>query len=959
VNVHATNATLLSNPGIYAIRPDEILIVSNDESVLLADDSDSDGDVLTATLLTSPANGSLSFDTNGDFVYTPNDEFVGQDSFTYQPNDGPVAGTPTTVYINIQNSAPVAVSDVYTFHFLTTNDTVTNYVVGPPGVLENDSDADQDELTADLVSSTTNGVLQFDEDGSFTYTPNPGFVGTDTFTYVADDGYTTSEVTTVTLDITDTAPVAEPDYFYTAKNTALSNAAPGALENAYDADADPLTAVLVSPTSNGSLTLNPDGSFLYTPNNGFVGTDQFTYSAYDGGLTSAPVAISIDVTNNFIIILAAKPAPLAQPQAGGGGPSAVLSQLTFDNVIQTPNIRGITPTGRAIYSDWVGSAAIENGYPPVSFDGRAWDYGWRWGTGNGYIPSTGFGRYPYIYVRNNALAATVMLSLANIAPGSKIALTGDVYWNGQANKLFQVIAGLVGVGSTIVPSQLPAGNLNGTVSDTLKYTFTVGAGPGGANYNGLKTPDAGGPKGQWATTTTLFPNFVGSNVMTIIWHYNITPPGKAATTETICGVSKHIIYLTFGQTVLERNYWTVTDAGCKTAPAFVANLNLQNQNAYIGSIFQTKFRSLFNIFAQATPAVGNLTRVDGAPLSFYGTAIQPSFVSPYWRTMPQNTTGWRAPQSANAPNLLRYGAGLNYAWADLFRQMLWAQGLKTAGGTPVGTFNTITAKNNNDGFLLAGTMPGVGAAPFKAASFQATTTADTRYPTYQTAALAGSAPPGPGWRFLFRLNLPRGVNVPGGISTPQRSAINGQNDATGLVLPGFNTASFGRAPNWWFADCVVNINNTLYDPSYGMDCSFGDLQAKLVDGTFGFPQIINNSVRVFNMEAKAQAKDVGKLKIRFITMTAVDNAGNSTVNLKMATDKNFNAGGAIDNTANNVIKLMYWNPNIAEWKTLKKGQAVMGVFNFNNLKPANNPGMPATGFIRATADWYGDTVISY
>ncbi len=78
-------------------------------------------------------------------------------------------------------------------------------------------------------------------------------------------------------------------------NQTFNVSAPGVLQNDFDPPGDPLTASLVSTTSHGSLTLNSDGSFSYTPNNGFIGTDSFIYRAYDGGEYSAPVSVTLQV----------------------------------------------------------------------------------------------------------------------------------------------------------------------------------------------------------------------------------------------------------------------------------------------------------------------------------------------------------------------------------------------------------------------------------------------------------------------------------------------------------------------------------------------------------------------------------------------------------------------------------------------------------------------------------------
>ena len=90
-----------------------------------------------------------------------------------------------------------------------------------------------------------------------------------------------------------TAPVANDDAYSTGQDTTLNVAAPGVLANDTDADSDALSAVLDSEVSHGSLTLNSDGSFDYTPNLGFTGADSFTYHANDGTDDSNVATVSI------------------------------------------------------------------------------------------------------------------------------------------------------------------------------------------------------------------------------------------------------------------------------------------------------------------------------------------------------------------------------------------------------------------------------------------------------------------------------------------------------------------------------------------------------------------------------------------------------------------------------------------------------------------------------------------
>jgi VCBS repeat-containing protein len=110
--------------------------------------------------------------------------------------------------------------------------------------------------------------------------------------------------------VTNRAPTAALDAYSTAEDTPLTVAAPGVRANDGDPAEDPLTAVLASPPSHGSLTLNADGSFTYSPTADFNGTDSFTYRASDGSLSSNPATVTITVT-------AANDAPTVAVAAGG------------------------------------------------------------------------------------------------------------------------------------------------------------------------------------------------------------------------------------------------------------------------------------------------------------------------------------------------------------------------------------------------------------------------------------------------------------------------------------------------------------------------------------------------------------------------------------------------------------------------------------------------------------------
>src|SRR2546429_470587 len=92
------------------------------------------------------------------------------------------------------------------------------------------------------------------------------------------------------------APVAVNDSYTTAEDTTLDVAAAGVLANDSDVDGDSLSALLVSQPTHGTLTLNSDGSFSYTPAANYHGTDSFTYKANDGQADSGIATVNIAIT---------------------------------------------------------------------------------------------------------------------------------------------------------------------------------------------------------------------------------------------------------------------------------------------------------------------------------------------------------------------------------------------------------------------------------------------------------------------------------------------------------------------------------------------------------------------------------------------------------------------------------------------------------------------------------------
>ena len=157
-----------------------------------------------------------------------------------------------------------------------------------------DHDPDGDPLAVTLASDVTNGTLTLNANGSFSYTPDADFAGSDSFTYQVSDGKGGIDLATVTLTgtpVNDPARAFSDSYATTAGTVLTVPAATGVLANDSDPEGDPFTAELLTAASNGTVALAANGSFSYTPNAGFAGTDSFVYQVTGGD--SATVTITV------------------------------------------------------------------------------------------------------------------------------------------------------------------------------------------------------------------------------------------------------------------------------------------------------------------------------------------------------------------------------------------------------------------------------------------------------------------------------------------------------------------------------------------------------------------------------------------------------------------------------------------------------------------------------------------
>lgn len=320
------NSAPVANNDSYTAIEDTVLTIP--ASGVLANDTDPDGNPLTAVLVTGPAHGTLTLNPNGSFTYTPATNYFGPDSFTYRANDGTTNSGLATVNLTVTgvNDAPIVVNDV-------TNVLEDASVVISP--LVNDFDPEGAPLILTGVV-TTNGTAVI-SGTNIVFTPATNFFGTVTLIYTVSDGTNTSTGTiTVTVNPVNDAPVANNDAYTTGAETTLTIPVGGVLTNDTDIENNPLTAVLVSPPAHGTLVLDPNGSFTYTPAANYTGPDSFTYRANDGSSNSAPATVSIAIT------------PLADLAVVMAGPTNVGPGATIVYTITLTNLGPSTATNNLV-----------------------------------------------------------------------------------------------------------------------------------------------------------------------------------------------------------------------------------------------------------------------------------------------------------------------------------------------------------------------------------------------------------------------------------------------------------------------------------------------------------------------------------------------------------------------------------------------------------------------------------
>lgn len=284
LSVQMANAAPTATNDLYETPAGQTLMVP--ATGVIANDSDGDGDPLSAILNQHPAHGTLTLSPDGGFTYTPEAGFAGPDTFKYHVNDGAANSNVATVAINVieDNTAPVAYDQT---------------LLTPKGlsraVTLTASDADGDPITFSIVDIPDQGGQLTGTPPNITYVPPEGFEGVETFTFEASDGALDSNMATVTITVGNggagnQAPVAEPQTLATAMNATMAIAL-----HAVDPEGAALVYAIVDAPDHGGQVTGAPPDVIYTPATDFNGIETFSFKANDGTLDSNLAVVTITV----------------------------------------------------------------------------------------------------------------------------------------------------------------------------------------------------------------------------------------------------------------------------------------------------------------------------------------------------------------------------------------------------------------------------------------------------------------------------------------------------------------------------------------------------------------------------------------------------------------------------------------------------------------------------------------
>ena len=415
---------------------------------VLANDSDVEGDTLTVVSVTQGAGGSVVDNGDGTVTYTPNPDWNGIDSYTYTVSDGADSDTAVvTVAVGAVNDAPVAVDD---------SDAISEDGSSTVDVLANDSDVEGDTLTVQSVSQGANGSVVDNGDGTVTYTPNPDWNGSDSYTYIVTDGLLTdTAMVWVTVVAVNDAPVTVDDGDGIPED---GSSTVDVLANDSDVDGDTLIVQSVTQGSNGSVVVNGDGTVTYTPDPNWNGVDSYTYTVTDGALTdTATVTVTVGAVND---------APLAVDDSDGILEDA---SSTVDVLANDSDVEGDTLTVQSV-TQGVNGSVVDNGDGTITYSPAA---DWNGVDSYAYTVTDG--------ISTDTATVWVTVVAVNDAP---VAVDDSDSISEDGSSTVDVLANDSDVeGDTLTIQSVTQGS-NGTVVDNGDGTVTYTPDP---DWNGVDT----------------------------------------------------------------------------------------------------------------------------------------------------------------------------------------------------------------------------------------------------------------------------------------------------------------------------------------------------------------------------------------------------------------------------------------------------------------------------------------
>ncbi|WP_263857494.1 tandem-95 repeat protein, partial [Priestia megaterium] len=501
-----SGAFIVTSVFVTVTPVNDVPVVPNYEFVINEDTTlnsqvvatDIDGNPLTYALLTGPVNGTVVVNPDGTYTYTPNENYNGVDSFSVVVSDGQGGTAVSTITITILpvNDPPVGPVVVT---LVTDEDTPVSSQITA-------FDPDGEVLTYTLQDPPTNGVAVVNADGTFTYTPNGNYNGPDTFTVLISDPSGAFIVTSVFVTVTpvNDVPVVPNYEFVINEDTTLNSQVV-----ATDVDGRPLTYGLLTGPVNGTVIVNPDGTYTYTPNENYNGIDSFSVVVSDGQGETAVSTITITVL------------PVNDPPVG----PVVVALVTNEDTPVSSQITAFDPDGEVL--TYTLQDPPTNGVAVVNADGTFT-----------YTPNGNYnGPDTFTVLISDPSGAFIVTSVfVTVTPVNDVPVVPNYEFiiNEDTTLNSQVVA--TDVDGRPLTYGLLTGPVNGTVvvNPDGTYTYTPNE-----NYNGIDSFSVVVSDGQGETavstiTITVLPINdppVGPDVITVTTLEEIPVTGQIVATD--------------------------------------------------------------------------------------------------------------------------------------------------------------------------------------------------------------------------------------------------------------------------------------------------------------------------------------------------------------------------------------------------------------------------------------------